>query len=206
MEWIKVNDNGEVEILNEEVKLVPEFAELMSLNYNKGPKDADGRKKFRLKNELKYLYLAYSFKSPYKDFSETERIAEARADCGLDKDWKESEQLKALIPKFQKGTESKIARSINTINKFLDKFETFLNDLNLNERNMSGGLVHNPKAIMQTLEELPDLAIKLAELERQVRQDTVQRVGSKGDHELGWLSKNNNKAVKKKVDEIETDE
>ena len=206
MDWIRVNDDGEVEILTEEVKLIPEFAALMSLAYNKGPKDADGRKKYRLKTELKYLYLAYSPKSPYKDYSEKERLAEARLDCGYGPDWKESDELKLLIPKFQRGAQNKIARSIQTINRFLDKFEEFLNTLNLNERNLSGGLVHNPKAIMQTLEELPELAIKLAELERQARQDTVQRVGSKGDHELGWLNKGNNKTVKKRTDELETDE
>lgn len=204
MDWIKINDEGEIEFVSEEVKLVPEIQALQALNYNKQKGDLDGRKRYRAKNELKYLYLTYSSKSPYRDYTELERINQAKEDCKFPDTWVESPELKALIPKYLKGTKNKITRSIDTINKFLDKFDLHLNNINLDERNLSGGLIHNPKAIMQTLEELPDLALKLAELERQARTDTVQKAsGSKGDHELGWLQ---GKKKSVKIREAEEDE
>lgn len=207
MEWIKLNEDGEVEFVTEECKLVPEIQAIQTLNYNKGKGDIDGRKRVRAKQELKYLYLAYSPKSPYKDYSERERLEESKKDCNFSEHWIESPELKALIPKFVRGTQNKIVRSINTINKFLDKFDKHLNELDLNERNLSGGLIHNPKSIMQTLEELPELALKLADLERQARTDTVQKAtGSKGDHELGWMGLSNTTRSKSKEVEDELGE
>ena len=100
MEWIKLDEEGEVQFVTEECKLVPEIQELQSLKYNKGKGDIDGRKRFRSKQELKYLYLTYSPKSPYKDYSERERIEEAKKDCRFSEFWVESPELKLLIPKF----------------------------------------------------------------------------------------------------------
>lgn len=206
MDWLTINENGEVEFASEEIKLVPEVLRLLTLNYNKGPGDNEGRKKRRALTELKYLYLAYSPKSPYKDFSDTERIAEARIDCNLPVTWEESEELKAVIPKFFKGTKTKVARLLDTVNKFMDKFEAHLNSIDLNERNMSGGIVHTPKSVMETLERLPRLAETLQELENQARSGIIVKTSSKGDHEVGWMNKNNNQSVKKRIEEDEVSE
>ena len=74
MEWIKIDEEGELVLVEDEVKLVPEVQALLSSKYNK---------KGRAMQEFKYLFLAYSYKSPYRDFSEKERIAEIRCpSCG----------------------------------------------------------------------------------------------------------------------------
>jgi len=203
MEWIKVNEEGEIEIVAQEVKLVPEFAELMSLAYNKGPKDADGRKKFRLKNELKYMYLVYSSKSPYRDYSEKERLNEAKLDCNLSEEWTESPELRKLIPKYIRGTKSKLERLLNTTEGFLDKLDTHLSTLQLNERKENGEYAHKPKEIIDTLKQLPALAQTLQDLELQVKLGNVGTPKSKGDHELGWMAMTNttNKVKREEEDE-----
>lgn len=205
MEWIKLNAEGEIEFVSEEVKLVPEVQALLTLKYNKGPKDMDGRKKYRAMNELKYMYLAYSPKSPYKDYYEKERFEEARVDCGLVKEWKEPEELKALIPKYLKGTVSKVTRSLGTAERFLEKFEIYLNGIDLNERKASGDTVHDPKNIMMTLKQLPDFLNTIQDLERQARMDTIATPKTKGDHELGWMAMDK-RSTKKKVEKEEDEE
>lgn len=205
MDWFKINAEGEIEFVAEEVKLVPELQTLLSLKYNKGPKDHDGRKKYKALEELRYMTLAYSPKSPYKDYSEQERIAEAKLDCNFPPDWKESEELKALIPKYLKGTISKTTRSLKTTERFLEKFEKHLNDVDLNERNAGGGLIHDPAKIMNTLKALPDFLITIHELERQARMDVIASPKSKGDHELGWMATNKPNG-KQRREESETEE
>lgn len=208
MEWLKLNEDGEIEIQTEEVKLVPEVQAIMTLKYNKGKGDVDGRKRVRALNELKYLYLAYSPRSPYKDFTTTERIAEAKSDCNFTDDWKESPELEALVPKFKKGSVSKISRMLETVNEFVEKFEMHLRTLDLNERNGAGGYVNNPKDVIATLKQLPDLATTLQELEIQAKFDTIKTVGARGDQEPGWMAmkKPNNKVKQTEEDGEPTEE
>lgn len=205
MDWFKINEEGDIEFIISEVKLVPEVQAILAPNYNKGKGDFEGRKKSRAKNELRYLVLAYSRKSPYVDYTEKERIAQARVDCGLTEDWVESQELKELIPKFIEGNKNRATRLLGTVVRFLDKFETHLNDINLDERAMSGSLVHSPKLIMDTLKQLPGMTETLTELERQARTDIVKKVGSKGDHELGWMSNATKQTKQKTVEEDDTD-
>lgn len=197
MEWIKINDEGEVELNSEEVKLVPEMKPLLTLAYNKGKGDFEGRKKTRALTELKYLRLVYSSKSPYRDYSDREKIEEAKKDCEFPTDWKPSPELEALIPKFIKGNRSTEERSLNTVEKFLEKFENHLNNINLDERNASGGLVHDAGKIMTTLEKLPSFLLKIGELKRQISQGIAVAPTSKGDHEIGWMALSEDNTVRK---------
>lgn len=203
MEWINVNAEGELEI-TDEAKLVPEVQALLTLKYNKGPKDHDGRKRFRVHEELRYMRLVYSPKSPYRDYYEDERIAEARLDCGFPKEWVESPELKAAIGKYIKGAVSKVSRSLNTTERFLEKFEKHLNKIDLDERTATGGIVHDPAKVMNTLKALPDFLQTIQELERQAKNDIIANPKSKGDHELGWMAlnkTNNAKRVRENSDE-----
>jgi hypothetical protein len=193
MEWIKINDNGEVELVSEEIRLVPEMEVVFTLSYNRGPKDNEGRKRYRLKSELRYMYLAYSHKSPYKDYTEVERIAQAKLDCYFPENWEESKELQLLINRYTIASPNKITRLLHTAERTVDKLRTFLESINLDERNETGNLVHTTASVLKTLSELPSVAQTLTELERQARTDTIQRVGSKGDHQLGWMSESGGK-------------
>lgn len=190
MDWLRVNSEGELEFVMQEVKIVPEVQELLTLKYNKDRKgDMDGRKKLRALSELKYVYLMYSPKSPYRDYiTEKERLEEAKKDCGFSEHWVESPELKLAIEKFLKGNPNKTTKSIKIIEKFLDKFSTHLENIDLNERNSTGGIIHDPGKVMSTLEKLPSFLKTLEELERQSKLGIVSTPTSKGDHELGWMA------------------
>lgn len=198
MDWLRITEDGEVEVTSDEVKLTPEYQTCNSLAYNKSKGDADGRKKYRFKDELKYMCLAYSQKSPYKDYNEKERIEEARLDCKLKPDWVESPELKKLIEKYVNNSPNKVQRLLRTTERFIDKFEIHLNSIDLNEKNSAGSLIHKPTDIMATLERLPRLAETLFELESQARMGAITKHSSRGDHELGWMNKSNNKPQKQR--------
>lgn len=188
MEWLKINEDGEVEFVSEEIKLVPEVQELMTLKYNKGPKDADGRKKFRMKAELKYMYLNYSRRGPYRDYSPTERLEESKRDCGFDTNWKESEELKAVVAKYTKASPNKLLRLLHTSEGVLDKLDTYFQNIDFSLKDDKGALLYEPKEVMDSLNKLPRLASTLQELEQQVNLGSIGLPKSKGDHELGWMA------------------
>ncbi len=160
----------------------------MSLKYNKRNGDLDGRKRYRALEELKYLHLAYSTKSPYRDYSDNERLEESKKDCGFSSNWEESTELKLLIPKFIKGTTSKLARLLQTTESVLDKLDSYYKtiDFSLGAENRV-----EPKEVIESLNKLPKLAQTLQELERQVKTGSVGTTKSKGDHETGWIMDNN---------------
>lgn len=206
MEWIKINEDGKVELEAEEIKLIPEVQTLLSLAYNKQKGDNEGRKKYRALEELKYMYLAYSPKSPYRDFTQAERLAEAKIDCNFPEAWIESPELQAVIAKYQRSSLNKVANLLKTVTGFLDKFDTHLNTLNLNERLASGGLVHSPKSIMETLERLPRLAQTLQELEIQAKLGIITKTSSRGDSEVGWMALEENKRKNDRDNTTEPDD
>lgn len=51
MEWFQITDEGEIEFVSKEIKLIPEVRAILSLEYNKGDKDFEGRKKVRAKKK-----------------------------------------------------------------------------------------------------------------------------------------------------------
>lgn len=207
MDWLKINNNGDLEFVMEEVKLVPEIQALLTLKYNKDTKgDMDGRKKLKALNELRYMYLVHSPKSPYRDYSEKERTEEAKKDCNLSEHWVESPELKLVITKFLKGVENRTTRSVKLIERFLEKFENHLENIDLNERTAAGGVVHDPSKVMATLKNLPSFLITLQELEQQSKLGIVSTPTSKGDHELGWMAMNKDTGkVRLKQTEDETE-
>lgn len=203
MDWLKLNEEGEVEFIMEEVKLVPEIQTLLQWNYNKGYKgDIQGRKRTRALAEMKYMYLNYSPKSPYREaYTEKERYDEAKKDTGFSEHWVESEELKALIVKYTKGTTSRVTKSLRLVERFLEKFETHLENIDLNERTANEGMVHKPSDIMKTLQELPRFLATLQELEQQSRIGIVSTPTSKGDHELGWMAITKDNGKRKREEE-----
>jgi hypothetical protein len=192
MEWLKINQEGIVEFASEEIKLVPEVQALLALKYNKQKGDLDGRKRYRALAELKYVYLAYSSKSPYSDYSEQERLEEAKLDCELAADWIESDELKAVVLKYQKGSMSKIERLLRTAEKVIDKLDIHLNSVDLAEKKENGEYVNKPKEIIDTLKQLPALAQTLQNLEQQVKRGVVGTMTAKGDQEPGWMDGSEN--------------
>jgi len=206
MEWLKFDEDGKVAPVSAEIRLVPQLQAISTAAYNKGPKDFEGRKKYRMLNELKYLYLMYSSKSPYKDYSPTDRLQEALSDCNFSPTWTPSKELNALIERYNAATPNRVVRLLKTTENFIDKFDQHLRGINLDERNSAGGLVHKANEIMATLERLPRLSETLFELEKQAKAGAVSRVSSKGDHEVGLMAIKKINGRAKRSTELGTDE
>lgn len=197
MEWLRLNAEGEIEFVSEEVKLVPELQHLLSTKYNKQEGDKEGRKKYRALTELKYMYLVYSYKSPYRDYSDEEKVKEAKLDCGFPESWEMSTELQLVVKKYEKGSPSKLARLLKTTESVLDKLDAYYRDIDFTERDKADKLVYDPKEVMSSLKQLPGLAATLQELEQQVKLGHVGTPKSKGDHELGWMALDEGKKQQK---------
>ena len=78
MEKILQFKDGEVTLVREELSLIPEFASMLTLSYNRGfPSDADGKRRLRAKKEFTYMWFMNSYDTPYREYTKDERQVEA---------------------------------------------------------------------------------------------------------------------------------
>ena len=77
------NVNGNVSLDNESILLIKEFENLLELSRNKTQHDKTGKLRTRAFREFKYIYLFFDWTSPYFQFIEQDRHAEALKDASL---------------------------------------------------------------------------------------------------------------------------
>jgi hypothetical protein len=73
MQLFHLNSDYEVEPEKDTIMLVPEFAALWTLVYNKQEGDRNGRNRNRARAELVYLYFKNDYRSEYSQLSDAER-------------------------------------------------------------------------------------------------------------------------------------
>lgn len=187
-EILRINEDGEVEITNEGVELIEVVKVLKSLNYNKQQGDHDGRKRLRLKNELKYVFLVHHPRSPYREYSDSEKDIEAKLEIGLPSDWVMSTELKLFITKFRDYTYTRLMKLLDAAEKAIDKVRDYLEKVDFSERTGTGNVVNHPTDIMKLIADMPKVASGLRELQQQAKTQMVgARSKSRGDHETGWI-------------------
>ena len=163
--------DGKVKLLREELELIPEFRPLLALSYNKGEGDVDGRKRQRAEREFTYMWFMYSFLTPYYDFSEEERQAEALKTAGLPPDYKLSDELKTAIVRYQSIQNTLVLRLINAARKGIDKLISYYETIDFNERTMNGAVVHDPGKFMASVSKIADLQDQLQKLDDLQRKE-----------------------------------
>lgn len=185
---VRVDDDGEVIGIEDEYKVMPEFKALWTLDYNKGPRDHDGRKRLRAKSELLYMWSMYSPRTPYRDYSEKDREEQSREDSSLPPEWEPSKELSVAIEKYKKCTETRFYKLLLGAEKAIDKVRDYLNTVDLTQTTSGGSLVNHPTDVMRVISDLPKMAAALKSLEEQAKYDIVSTSKSKGDHEVGWMA------------------
>lgn len=176
---------GEVR-LKEEVKALPEFKALMTLTYNKGEGDSDGRKRKRLERELWYIWYHFSQKSAFKEYSEQEREEEVKELTDLTPATISTE-LKAAIERYKELNLTRILRLILSAERAVDKLRGYYDDLDFKEKTASGGLVNHPIDVIKSIGDLEKVADGLIKLARRQKEEEGKMTSSRGEQEPTWI-------------------
>lgn len=110
-------ENHILVIDKDEIRLIPEFKELLVRDKGKGGNDR-GSKTICYK-EFKYIYFVADYKSPYVDYPDKEREKYSREDAGLENDWKVDSAIRLAIDKYKKLQETPSIRILNSLQRGL---------------------------------------------------------------------------------------
>lgn len=176
---------GEVQ-LRDEVKGLPEFKAIISLNYNKGEGDSDGRKRKKLQRDIDYIWYTYAQKSPFREYSESERAEEVAKLTSLTPKTI-SNELKAAIERYTELNYTRMLRLILSAERAVDKLRQYFDDLDFTQKTASGGLVNHPTDVIKAISDLDKVAESLTKLARKQKEEEGRANTSRGEQETGWV-------------------
>jgi hypothetical protein len=153
MRLLRVNEDYQVIPERDTLSLIPEFAELFMLNYNKQEGDVQGRKRNRAKSELIYMYFMYDFRSEYASLDIDERHEQSMKAAGLFVDYAISAALKAAIDKFCELQDTRELKLLRSAYKVTDKLRTYFDSVEIDDTNAKN-LIDNMSKIGNVLESL----------------------------------------------------
>jgi hypothetical protein len=181
MERILTIENGDVKFQREELQLIPEFAALLALKYNK---------RLRAVAELKYMWFMYSHLSPYREYSDSERHEESCIVAELERDFKVSDELKAAIIKYTSLNTSRILKLIRAAEKAIDKLREYFENVDFTLKDDKGTLVYKPSEVIRAITDLDKVATGLDKLAQRVQNEKKEGSATRGAQEDGWIMDN----------------
>lgn len=170
-------------ILNQpEVLLIKEFSDLWEPDRNKCKDDKTGKKRYRATNEFKFIYLVYDWQSPYKEYSEYERVVAAAADAGLAEASLKDPLLKKACRKYIDLQDTRLLSLLRSAYGMTDKLKLFYDTVDLTERDgETGKYVVDHKSALQALGSLGKAIQSIKDLEEDVKKDMEEKSTIKGD-------------------------
>lgn len=185
MRLFKVNEFYEVELDQEWIIMIPEFAVL--IKRDKGsPSDYRGSRKLKAKKELAYIYYCLDFTSPLREWNEPERKIEALRYVGLVPDdiddkvmdaWKTYEQLLLLSAPSLK--------TLSAIRKGRAKLDLYFQEVDFDKRDKLGKAYYTPKDYMANITKLAEMDQAIRSYEKQVEAELKADTGIRGKATLG---------------------
>jgi hypothetical protein len=179
MKLFKLDNEYNVMPEKDTVMMVPEFAALWTLRYNSDDKDADGRKRFRGRAELQYLYFFCDYQSEFAELSGPERKEAALNSAGLPETYRLSPELIAAEEKYQFMQETRELKLLKSAYGTIDKLRVYFDEVDVDDKN-SKSLIDNIAKLGQVLE-------GLEKLEQRVKKKESKSGGHRGSAEKGFL-------------------
>jgi hypothetical protein len=179
MKLFKLDNEYNVMPEKDTVMMVPEFAILWTLRYNKTEKDHDGRKRFRARAELQYLYFFCDYQSEFAELSDPERKESALDSAGLSDDYKLSPELIEAEQKYFFMQETRELKLLKSAYGTIDKLREYFDDVVIDDKNAKS-LIDNLSKLGATLE-------GLEKLESRVKKKESKAQGHRGNADKGFL-------------------
>jgi hypothetical protein len=163
--------------------------ELQSLKYNAGKEwsDSDGRMRKRYNLELLYIFYVHSRMSPFKAYTEEDRIVRAKKDIPFPPNWKVSSELGEcikLIVELEDNTETK--KTLRTVRKMLQSMRTHLEGVDFGVELEDGKMKYDITKYLAIADKIPSSLDKLKEIEEKAdAEDSLEATRIKGGNKKG---------------------
>lgn len=167
-------------VLNEpDILLIKEFSDLWSNDRNKN--DLAYR-------ELKYIYLAIDWRSPYNQYSEEEKVEQSKIDAELTDAEFNDPVFRAACRKYVAlQNESKVGRLLRAQYGLIDRMTTHYETLDVSERDMQGKPVFKPNDLLKEMTTMSSALEGLKQLEEMWKKEQREESAIRGGMEKGFL-------------------
>lgn len=180
-------ENYQLVINKPDVFMIKEFKDLFDTTRCKIPGDLKGLIKLRAIRELTFIYLVYDWKSPYSEFSESEKLESALADTQLTEEQLKNPVFVAACKKYQDMQDSRILKLLNSAYHQIDELRLFFDTCDLQEKDINGRPVYTAKDVIGNLANLGKLVEGINELKFQVMKERENATKLKGDVKKGMF-------------------
>jgi len=177
-----IDGNGKVK-LRPEMTSIALFKKIWTRDTG-SKRDADGRKKYRAKMELSWIYHTVSHKSPYAAYSGENRdqvVMEAIFTLDGYK-WKPDKLVLAARDHYREITTSPTIKLLNTCINTINKTGDFLDGIDFDLKKDNGEPIFGLKSvkdIMNNMKQVADLHKSLNSLKDQVAKEEENRAGAR---------------------------
>lgn len=179
---------GRLELNTPEILCIREFAALFDKERNKCPEDPNGEHKLRAFRELKYIYLAIHWNSPYSDYINAEKHEEALKDAEMTEEEFNDSTFRAACRKFQELQDShRSMRMLKAARLTVDKCINYFTNIDPEERDeLTFKPLYKMKDIQTELANLDKVHEALIKLEAQVKKEISESSSLRGNVEDGY--------------------
>lgn len=175
-------DTGEIGLDKVFISMVPEFRNILQKDRGGVKGDNDGRKKILAKRKFMFIYLTKDVNSILENYDEFARRTEAMSMSELTEKDIDSDVL-AAMDKYEQiqNNASKSLQLLRSIKKSIDGLKTYYENMDFNEKDKKGELVHAPNTYLMGLQRIPDVLESLTKMEYIVKKEMQDSGGVRGN-------------------------
>ena len=181
------NVNGNVSLEDTSILLIKEFEALIDDNRNKSSSDKTGKKRLRAFKEFKFIYLFFDWESPYFQYTEQDKHAEAMKDSGLSDEEFDDPKFRMACQKYDEIQNSSLdIKLLKAAMNAVDNQIFYLSNVDLQERDpITGKPIFKSKDLIAEIKGCKDLISSLRELQVQVKKGLEIESNIRGNAEIG---------------------
>lgn len=181
------NEKQRVIVNEPDVLLIKEFADLWENERNTSKIDTKGDKHLLAFRELKYIYLAIDWRSPYKEYMSQDKHEMSLLDSELTTEEFEDSVFRAACRKYQQMQETSIVGALlqaqyNTIYKM----KIYYDNLDLEEKKDDGTRVNKTKDVLAEMSATAKALDGLKALEEMWKKEQESPSELRGDSTPGF--------------------
>lgn len=177
--------NYKLFINNPAVLLVTEFKEVMEDDNSEDKKVAF--------NIFTFLYLYYNWKSPYRDYSEREKISEALKDSSLTEEDLKKPIVSNACKKYEEIMNSSMTLVVikdmkKSIDKFRDYFEVLDFTKTVESGSQKGTMLFKPKEYLDVMKRAGEIFESIKLMEDKLKEEMQETSKSRGTNSVGYFN------------------
>lgn len=131
--------------------------------------------------EFSYIYFFADFKSDFSDIVDEDKRQEAIIESVITiKDWKPDELILEAVNLYFDRSNTVTSALLDDAKSAVKKISKFLKNIDLNERDDKGKLVHNASQVAKTIGDMSNIVENVATLEQKVKKEQEEDNNMRG--------------------------